>query len=455
MNCTKCKEMLTELLEGLLPESQRQAVETHLKECQICSTELAELKELNERLTSNSQIWQQGDLEDAVLNRITVEQNKKPKQAGSFYRQLRIWRKIMNSKITKLAAAAVIIFAVVLSVNVFDKSIPTASAIEVLQDAIDASSVLWSVHIEARMRTLPADNFMYLDLDRDFVPIRMWKSIDQNGVLKWRIQKPYRYAVMDGEETTMVIRDSWAVRGGCRDFYCFDLRWLGQMLNVDKLLENELQNAKQASRKEYFVHYEKINGVEKIVLEVESLANVSAGDYLRNKFISDSDNLRIYYFDAQTKLLESLEIYVHVEDEDVLVFEITDIELNTEIDPTLFNLELSENVVWDKSVEMLPDNEKYEQMSPKEAATVFFQACADENWEEYLKFNAQSHVPQRTKDYFGGLEIISIGEPFQSEGYGGWFVPYEIRLRSGHIKQHNLALRKDNPANRYQVDGGL
>ena len=203
------------------------------------------------------------------------------------------------------------------------------------------------------------------------------------------------------------------------------------------------------------VRYEKINGVDKIVLEVESFANVPVDDYLRNKFISDSDNLRIYYFDAQTKLLQSLEIYVHVEDEDVLVFEITDIELNTEIDPGLFKLDISENVVWSKPVEVLPDNETYEQLSPKEAATVFFQACADEDWEEYLKFNAQSHVPQMMKDYLGGLEIISIGEPFQSEGYGGWFVPYEIRLRSGHVKQHNLALRKDNPASRYQVDGGL
>jgi outer membrane lipoprotein-sorting protein len=356
---------------------------------------------------------------------------------------------------TKLAAAAVIIIAVALSINILDKSIPTASAAQVLQEAIDAVSGLWSVHIEARMRTLPADNFMHLDLDRDFVPIRMWKDIDQNGVLKWRIQKPYRYAVMDGEEATMVIRDSWAVKGRCREFYCFDLRWLGQMLNIDKLLENELQNAQQPSRREYLVRYEKINDVNKIVLEVESFANVPADDYLRNKFISDSDNLRVYYFDAQTKLLQNLEIYVHVEDEDVLVFEITNIELNTEIDPGLFKLDLSENVVWFKPVEILPDNEKYEQMSPKEAATVFFQACADENWEEYLKFNAQSHVPQRTKDHLGGLEIIIIGEPFQSKGYGGWFVPYEIRLRSGHIKQHNLALRKDNPANRYQVDGGL
>lgn len=406
-------------------------------------------KLIRELVLTGTKAADQRVLNDA-LTAYDKSETKKPAA-----KQPNIWRIIMKNKMTKFATAAVIIVAVFLTANIFNNSIPTASAAEVLQDAVDAVSGLWSVHIEARMRTLPADNFMYINLELDFVPIRMWKYIDHNGVLKWRIQKPYRYTVMDGEEATMVIRDSYAVKGGCRDFGCFDLRWLGQLLNIDGLLENELQNAQQPSRREYYIRYEEIDGVDMIVLEVESFTHVPADDYLRNKFIQDSDNLRIYYFDAQTKLLQNLEIYVHTEDQDVLIFEITDIEINTEIDPALFELDLSENVVWDKPVEILPDNERYERMSPEEAATVFFQACANEDWEEYLKFNAQSHVPQRTKDHLGGLEIISIGEPFQSEGYGGWLVPYEIRVRSGHIKQHNLALRKDNPAKRYQVDGGL
>ena len=52
-------------------------------------------------------------------------------------------------------------------------------------------------------------------------------------------------------------------------------------------------------------------------------------------------------------------------------------------------------------------------------------------------------------------EIITIGEPFQSGRYPGWFVPYEIKLNSGEIKAHNLALRNDNDAGRYVVDGGF
>jgi hypothetical protein len=34
-------------------------------------------------------------------------------------------------------------------------------------------------------------------------------------------------------------------------------------------------------------------------------------------------------------------------------------------------------------------------------------------------------------------------------------VPYEIKLANGHVKKWNLAVRKDNPAHRWQVDGGF
>ncbi|MHC4063858.1 MAG: hypothetical protein ACYSUI_05080, partial [Planctomycetota bacterium] len=72
-----------------------------------------------------------------------------------------------------------------------------------------------------------------------------------------------------------------------------------------------------------------------------------------------------------------------------------------------------------------------------------------------LKFLTRSEVDRGLRSYLGGSEVISIGAPFQSGQYGGWFVPYEIKLRSGETKKHKLALRNDNPAHRYVVDGGI
>jgi len=228
-------------------------------------------------------------------------------------------------------------------------------------------------------------------------------------------------------------------------------------LNVHDLLDNELQKAKYDPDREVSLWHQEVEGKDKIVLEIDVITDLAEDDYLRNKFISESDRLKVYRFDTETKLLESLQIYVHTEDEDVLIFEVTNIEYNTEIEDGVFALDLPEDMIWSRGPQILPDNERYENMTPQEAAETFFHACSQEDWEEVLKFWMASRIDDRIKEYLGGLEIISLGEPFQSDGYHhlGWFVPYEIRLQSGEVIKQNLAIRKDNSAKRFRVDGGL
>jgi len=360
----------------------------------------------------------------------------------------------MNSRITRYAAAAMIIVAAIFAVSIFNKTTPTASAAQVLQDAINAVSDLWSVHMKARMRTLPGDNFSLIGLDYRFVPIKMWKRTNADNQVQWRVEKPGRVLLMDGQNTIMFIRPNYGVlQEEPWPLGCYD-SWSGRLLNVRELLDNELQNAKNHPDREVCLRHEEIEGRDKIILEVDITTYLDEDDYLRNTFISDSDHLKVYQFDAETKLLEGLQVYVHTADQDVLIFEVTDIEYNTEIDDDVFTLDLPEDVIWYKEPEVLQDNKRYEEMTPKEAARAFFQACAEENWEEVLKFWTGSRIDDDLKEYLGGLEIMSLGEPFKSKGYtrSGWFVPYEIRLKSGELRKHNLAIRKDNPAKRFVVD---
>ena len=410
---------------------------------------------VEETIKKNMSFTASAELHDRILDDVlnAQEKSKKTKSAAT---GPRIGRIIMKSTITKLAAAAVIIIALTLSLNLWEKSIPLAAA-KILANATEAVTNLHSIHINARMRTLPRDNFAYISLEHDFVPIEMWKRTDDMGLVQWRIDKPGRLVLMDGESTVLFIRPSYACKSGpSPNYYCYDSYWCGHILDVNMLLESELSKASQSEDAELFIAAEKeIDGSDVLIVDVTVPAKVDKDDYLRNKFVSDSDHRRVYCFDADTHLLKSFEIYVITEDSEVKIFETTSIEYNPLIDDSIFTLELSNDVVWDKEPEILPDNEKYESMTPKEAATTFFTACAEENWDEYLKFHSQSHVPQRTKDYLGGIEVVSIGEPFQSGSYSGWFVPYEIKLRDGYVKKHNLALRNDNPANRWQVDGGI
>ncbi len=382
--------------------------------------------------------------------KILKSRAKAPVGAG---RSLNIGRIIMRSRITKLAAAAVIIIAVVLSVTILDKSMPTASAAQmVFAQAAEAMSKLKSVYIKAQMRTIAHDNFELIKLDRDFVPHEMWKEFDETPHGKWRIEKPGRVVVMDGKSSLLLIKSKWVAKGGVGTGF---VSWLKPLLDIDKVLESEWQLAQKQGAELLLTNETDQDGAEKLVVTVESLAQGDfANDWLKNKSISGSDNLRIYTFDAETKFLESLEVYVHTDGKDVLVFEITEINCDVDIDPALFTLEIPEDVIWSERPKVLADNEKYTSMGPKETATAFFQACAEENWEEVLKFWGASR-DDRIKAYLGGLEIISIGEPFKSGRYPGWFVPYEIRLKSGRVKKFNLAVRNDNKAKRYVVDGGI
>jgi len=80
------------------------------------------------------------------------------------------WRIIMKSKITKLTAAAVIILAVILSMNLLDKSIPAAYAIE---QTIEAGQDVRYLHF-----------YHYASLDSNTPDKEAWLEYDDSGQIK-------------------------------------------------------------------------------------------------------------------------------------------------------------------------------------------------------------------------------------------------------------------------------
>ena len=122
MNCQDCKEHLVEYIEELLEDQQARAIASHIERCSECRTELARMTDLRKRLIQNGQTFAETDLENAVFDRIVRSQHLKLKETRKINRQFNLWRIIMKSRITKFAAAAVIIFAVMLGLNFFDKT---------------------------------------------------------------------------------------------------------------------------------------------------------------------------------------------------------------------------------------------------------------------------------------------------------------------------------------------
>ena len=141
MNCAKCKELLVAYVEGLLDETQEKTVSEHLKDCQSCRAEASELKALQGRLVKNGKALSESQLEDKVLNQIIQKQNVRLKTARKAGEGLNLRRIIMKSKITRMAAAAAIIFAVLIGIHSITGG--TVTFAQVIEPILKARTVVY------------------------------------------------------------------------------------------------------------------------------------------------------------------------------------------------------------------------------------------------------------------------------------------------------------------------
>jgi hypothetical protein len=179
MNCAESKELLVAYIEGLLDTEKKQIIAEHLKTCVSCQAELKEISSLRDRLVRNGKVLARGDVEKAVLDRILREQNVKLKAATEMSAGLKIRRIIMRSRITQLAAVAVIVIAVIAGVSQFfggtvtfaEVIKPILNARTVVLDFIvgdeETGTVIHDVVAGSRIRRTSPDmeNIMILDLD--------------------------------------------------------------------------------------------------------------------------------------------------------------------------------------------------------------------------------------------------------------------------------------------------
>ena len=228
----------------------------------------------------------------------------------------------------------------------------------------------------------------------------------------------------------------------------FDTDWLQKMVNLGDTITNEIRNARAKGWKVELTDETGADGRDKSKVTIETKSGLPDSDFLKNKSFDSSDLREVYRFDAGTKRLESAQVYFLGKPDAEPIFETSQIDYNQAIDPAVFHLDLPANVSWYKEPQKLPDNQKYASLTAEQAARAFFEACANEDWNEAEKF--MSPITPDTKKYLGGLEIVSLGESFAAKGYSGKFVPYEIKLRP---QEFNVRVSNANPAKRCVVTG--
>jgi len=442
MNCADCRENLVAYAEGLLGRDEVLQCETHLNVCATCRAEHATISQLQERLIARGQTAAEVSVVAPVTRRVRVV-HIEPEEDSFVTKLIARWKFGLSAAV---GTAAVIVTGFLL----FPKT--QATAAEVLARGAKAVARLASIHLHGQLRTHSADNFGGINPDGPFVPIELWKQFGPE--LKWRIEKPERVIVMDGQSTVMLIKPgAVGVKIPQRTTSAFDTEWLHRIANLSNAITNELRNALARGWKLSLAEETGADGRLKSVVTVMAKSGVPDDDYGKNTFIENADTRRVYHFDSESELLEAVQVYLVRPSGEVQIFDLSRIDYNQPMDPDTWNLPLPENVSWaqlSQDLPKLPDNQEYASMTAEQAARGFFEACARKDWDEVAKF--MSPVNERMKQYLGGLEIISLGESFTSKTYGGRFVPYEIKIRARALM---IQMSNANAAKRYVITGGF
>jgi hypothetical protein len=375
-----------------------------------------EEQEILGRIRPARRIAASNSFRERVMKNIAEESTRKTSRS--------MWRWVAVG----CAAAAMLVVLPMLPVK--------SAGVALLAQSVQAMSNVHTVHITGRIRTLPNDNFELIGTQYDFVPIEIWREYSTPP--RWRVEKPGRVVVMDGQSSVLYFKTTNEALKGTPNANFFE--WLRPLLDPQSILQSEMMAARRGEARAA------VSG-STVAMHRQAQGNF-ANDWARNKSIAESDHTAVYRFDETGKRLEGLQVLVANE----LVAEFTEFRYDEEFSPSLFTLSLPADVSWEADAASKTKPVSF--AGPKEAVAYFFDALAKEDWDAVLQVMQRSPVHPGVKATYGGLQVISIGEAFQSGLYAGYFVPYQVRLRDGTVKSHKIAIRNDNPAHRWVVDGG-
>lgn len=401
------------------------------------------LKDIQKMITEFN-IKPRSEMRNNVLNdALEMQRRQKYRNISGAY----MWRKIMTSKITKLAMAAVIIIAAIFSITLWDKSIPAAYAIE---QTIQASHSVRYLHIKSFMTSMSD------------TPIECWVEFDRSGQVKnIRVNKPAWMDPGDGE-SVIVWKDNkmqlWVKK---KNFLVTlkDKEVAAQILSMVEQLDpkNAAADILQSQEK---------GDMEVEIQEPENKAEpivITATSLVENNLPFQR---AILFVDQATKLLNSVETYRLKDGEYIHFSTIEFYDYNIPIDPEMFTFDnIPEDVMrMDQASQQvglaqgdLSDNE-----IAKKIIRRFLQALIEKDYTEAGRL--WGGVPaERIEKAYGQIKfirIISIGEPTPKPEMKALYVPCTVEIEeNGKVTQwqpeHSYVRQVHGQPKRWEIIGGF
>ena len=457
MNCAECKELLVVHLEGLLDESQKQAVLEHLGTCEMCRAELAGLQTLQQRLVNNGKALAvetqdlASPLEDSVMNRIIREQNARLKAADQASAGLAIRRLIMKSPITKLAVAAAVIVVAIISLQYFGG--PVAYALE---QTITANHSVRYLHVK-------------IPHGEQDEPKELWIACDENGqVQSVRFQIPEWASPEDGAKWV-----TWN-QGTAKVWF---KRKNSFLICRDETIQKWVLSLVQNSDPRYAV--ERLSEEEKqgkLTLDIQQPSEKSQPIIVTATYASDGKSpgrQEVFHVDQSTKLVTMIEYY-RQEADGQLVYagRQENYDYNVAIAPEMFVLddEVPADVIRVDQVAQdvgLPQGTMTDEQVVVEVVRQFFESLKGGDYDK-AGVLLGGLPAEKMKEFFGNMKvvgIVSIGEPKPQPipGVGGFVVPCKVEIEDADGNKLTkefpaIAVRpvdRDSQADRWNIHGGI
>ena len=349
-------------------------------------------------------------------------------------------RLVMVTRLATVAAALAGIVWLGFALVFGPASTPTYAAM--LEPVLQATDRAGAVHVVLRVLAAEGEDFSFVNLDGDLTEVEAWIEMPRSPgqAARARIDKPDRIRCFDGKEIVEYHpNDNEAYRAAEGGPIDVDLFWPAAWVRY--LLSIPGSDVEIVSREES-------GGLGRVVLRQKGVPTAPR----EPAFLGEFDRETEVEWDLDTDLLRGLRRFVRVGGERRLFSESVSIEYVPSIDDAVFRVELPEDVRWagvkEAPAELLA-------LGPREVANELFEAarkgdratlemlCPSPATVDFLL--EERHRPQA---------LLFLGDPFRAGEYAGVYVPYRVRLARG-VKQHNLALRNDNPERRWVYDGGI
>jgi hypothetical protein len=428
MNCSECKQILFNYVEGLLDESQKRAVESHLQDCPVCKAEAGQLTSLRNRLLKNGKALAQSDIENKVMDRILREQSLKLRKVSKLDKQFQLWRIIMKSRITKLATAAVIIVIAALSITLMEEATPSVYA---LTHTIEANHSVRYLHVKDF--TAGADE-----------PKEFWVECDEFGAVKCaRLHIPEWESPEDGAKIAVWKENQADVWFKKKNFFAR----LRDNLVADRMLKMVKESDPKLAVERLYEQQRQGN----VAVDINEPPSKTEPIVVTATYLGGSPKPRrrlVLFVDQATKLVTAIESY-HLRDGEYRYLGAQEYyDYNQLIDPEMFSLEdeiPSDVTVIDQVAQEvgLSQGTVSDEEIAVEVARQFFEALIAEDYASAGKL-LLGMPAEFLKKRFGSmrfLRIVSVGPagPHPIPETQGLVVPCTVEVeKDGQISEWKL-----------------